>query len=601
MPPTRSRKRKDRDGPPRPSNAWIIYRTEMLARMKEEAGDKKIKQSSASTLVAEMWKNESAEVRQIYEKEADIRKAKHAEMYPGYKYRPKSRAQKALEKAEAKRLAAEKKEARRREAEEAKASRSGSRKASKRKSQTPSPADACEQPSSSTQSIAPPRPAQPSCPRGRGPSPPLDSDDESSLYSSAPSTSSSVNDDQAIPPAESLQAPQPSYTFDFSSTLTHPDTTQATIDPALVQLCDAPPSYSEGSVEQINAAQVLQLGPHNFLWNQPEPPRSFNDPRSPFPEGLPIAMPNEPVDMSDVLKAIQSARDGFVWQFPPQNIHGAAPETQPENGYQLAVAAAAISPTFSMSSGELFPPALDLDEFHQALHEAAASEASTRVNEAQPCFSFDELEGLFTDEPQLLGGVESQGEYMASLALDARIGYAQLAANSAAAAAGPVQDSFDSSLPQGGGQEWYPQDMDALAPNAYEQGLPGASAGDAAFGQVSYSHVSSVLPNGLSFNGEPQFAPPEPHNSAPSRDTTNMLPNGSSQVYSAPSSQTFSAPSSQELHAPSNGIPTSAAPAPRYVPPAAGSGLSRRRVAMRFPRPPTDDQSRASASGQRSA
>ncbi|KAF7308095.1 Silenced mating-type M-specific polypeptide Mc [Mycena kentingensis (nom. inval.)] len=72
----------DSSQPPRPSNAWILYRADKCREMPGGS------QGTNSKVISAMWKNESAEVRAVYEAMAERAKQAHALEYPGYKYRP---------------------------------------------------------------------------------------------------------------------------------------------------------------------------------------------------------------------------------------------------------------------------------------------------------------------------------------------------------------------------------------------------------------------------------------------------------------------------------------------------------------------------------
>ncbi|KAH9858530.1 hypothetical protein C2E23DRAFT_5497 [Lenzites betulinus] len=115
MAPTRNpRKRSRRTNPddiPRPSNAWILYRTDRLKVLVANNGGVPIRQSVASTMIGEMWQDELPEVRAAYEKRAELAKAEHRRLHPDYKYKPKTKAEKLLLREEKKRLLAAEKAA----------------------------------------------------------------------------------------------------------------------------------------------------------------------------------------------------------------------------------------------------------------------------------------------------------------------------------------------------------------------------------------------------------------------------------------------------------------------------------------------------------
>ncbi|CAG8693786.1 hypothetical protein C2G38_2112064 [Gigaspora rosea] len=78
---------------PRPPNAFIIYhrnKSKELARIKSKARNSSDERHPSKT-VAEMWREESEEVKLQYQREADLALVEHKKKYPYYKYRPKKR------------------------------------------------------------------------------------------------------------------------------------------------------------------------------------------------------------------------------------------------------------------------------------------------------------------------------------------------------------------------------------------------------------------------------------------------------------------------------------------------------------------------------
>ncbi|KAF9230518.1 hypothetical protein BU15DRAFT_83526 [Melanogaster broomeanus] len=72
--------------PPRPPNAWILYRSD---RLKDLPPSKERRaQADVSKLISDLWKNEKEEVKLEYERMADARKAEHQRMYPSYRFQP---------------------------------------------------------------------------------------------------------------------------------------------------------------------------------------------------------------------------------------------------------------------------------------------------------------------------------------------------------------------------------------------------------------------------------------------------------------------------------------------------------------------------------
>ncbi|CAG8727949.1 24217_t:CDS:2, partial [Dentiscutata erythropus] len=77
---------------PRPPNAFIIYhrtKSKELAQIKSKARNSDERHPSKT--VAEMWREESEEVKLRYQREADLALVEHKRKYPYYKYRPKKR------------------------------------------------------------------------------------------------------------------------------------------------------------------------------------------------------------------------------------------------------------------------------------------------------------------------------------------------------------------------------------------------------------------------------------------------------------------------------------------------------------------------------
>ncbi|KAJ7261157.1 high mobility group box domain-containing protein, partial [Mycena rebaudengoi] len=84
--PARTSKVK-RTQPPRPPNAWIIYRSD---KMKEFG--KGVPQVQISKLVSALWHNERPEIRVLYEERAEEKKLEHKRLYPDYRFQPVQKA-----------------------------------------------------------------------------------------------------------------------------------------------------------------------------------------------------------------------------------------------------------------------------------------------------------------------------------------------------------------------------------------------------------------------------------------------------------------------------------------------------------------------------
>ncbi|KAL4080185.1 hypothetical protein V8B97DRAFT_1914264 [Scleroderma yunnanense] len=81
--------------PPRPPNAWILYRSHKLRQLPPDKGRA---QADVSKMISSMWKNESDSVRLEYERMADERKAAHQLMYPDYRFQPVKKEEKAKQR-----------------------------------------------------------------------------------------------------------------------------------------------------------------------------------------------------------------------------------------------------------------------------------------------------------------------------------------------------------------------------------------------------------------------------------------------------------------------------------------------------------------------
>ncbi|KAK0440275.1 hypothetical protein EV421DRAFT_1737347 [Armillaria borealis] len=71
---------------PRPSNAYIIFRSEFVALHKESLSKT---QQKASKLAGAAWRQLPKEIKDHYKGLAKERKEEHARAYPGYKYKPR--------------------------------------------------------------------------------------------------------------------------------------------------------------------------------------------------------------------------------------------------------------------------------------------------------------------------------------------------------------------------------------------------------------------------------------------------------------------------------------------------------------------------------
>lgn len=70
---------------PRPPNAWILYRSDCIQKMRAEMpeGARKPTQADLSKQFGEQWRNESEEVKTSYERLAEAAREEHAQKHPG--------------------------------------------------------------------------------------------------------------------------------------------------------------------------------------------------------------------------------------------------------------------------------------------------------------------------------------------------------------------------------------------------------------------------------------------------------------------------------------------------------------------------------------
>lgn len=98
---TSPRVRSD-DQPPRPPNAWILYRSDRVREMPPPLPGQLRTQADVSKAISEQWRNESEATRAEYERRAEMKKAEHHTRYPDYRFRPKTKEQKERQRLEKK-------------------------------------------------------------------------------------------------------------------------------------------------------------------------------------------------------------------------------------------------------------------------------------------------------------------------------------------------------------------------------------------------------------------------------------------------------------------------------------------------------------------
>ncbi|KAF4512727.1 hypothetical protein G6O67_000072 [Ophiocordyceps sinensis] len=69
---------------PRPRNKWILYRQYQAAIIRQDLG--KITASEMSTMIANMWRQESKAEKAVWKQKAEEEDRLHKEKYPDYKY-----------------------------------------------------------------------------------------------------------------------------------------------------------------------------------------------------------------------------------------------------------------------------------------------------------------------------------------------------------------------------------------------------------------------------------------------------------------------------------------------------------------------------------
>ncbi|GAA5882196.1 hypothetical protein JCM1840_000745 [Sporobolomyces johnsonii] len=83
---TRGNARTDR--PPRPANAWLLFRIAQLRQIQDNNPGMRRSQGEMSKIIAEMWRNADPETKREYEGLAKQRKLEHQRAYPDYRYAP---------------------------------------------------------------------------------------------------------------------------------------------------------------------------------------------------------------------------------------------------------------------------------------------------------------------------------------------------------------------------------------------------------------------------------------------------------------------------------------------------------------------------------
>ncbi|GAA5994188.1 hypothetical protein JCM5350_002180 [Sporobolomyces pararoseus] len=77
--------------PPRPMNAWLLFRNAQVKQLQSENPDERRAQGQLSKIIAELWKSASPETKRQYENLAKEKKEEHARLYPDYRYTPREK------------------------------------------------------------------------------------------------------------------------------------------------------------------------------------------------------------------------------------------------------------------------------------------------------------------------------------------------------------------------------------------------------------------------------------------------------------------------------------------------------------------------------
>ncbi|KAF0507833.1 MATA-HMG [Gigaspora margarita] len=93
---TKFRKNPSSSPPPRPQNAYVLFRRDFIAKMKQQG--MKMTFADVSRLAIEEWRKLPAEVLRYFEILEQLAKDKHKEIYLDYRYSPKPNKKKKLAK-----------------------------------------------------------------------------------------------------------------------------------------------------------------------------------------------------------------------------------------------------------------------------------------------------------------------------------------------------------------------------------------------------------------------------------------------------------------------------------------------------------------------
>ncbi|KAF5369655.1 hypothetical protein D9615_010243 [Tricholomella constricta] len=83
---------------PRPPNSFILYRSATAPSLTPPPLGTTRTQGEVSRLVGQLWRKETAEVKAEFERRAHVKKMEHEAKYPNYRYKPKSKAEREMER-----------------------------------------------------------------------------------------------------------------------------------------------------------------------------------------------------------------------------------------------------------------------------------------------------------------------------------------------------------------------------------------------------------------------------------------------------------------------------------------------------------------------
>ncbi|GAA5868864.1 hypothetical protein JCM16303_000287 [Sporobolomyces ruberrimus] len=89
------------DRPPRPMNAWLLFRNAQVKHLQDQNPDERRAQGQLSKIIAGLWKSAPVETKREYEALAKAKKEEHARLYPDYRYMPREKAVKKPRRATA--------------------------------------------------------------------------------------------------------------------------------------------------------------------------------------------------------------------------------------------------------------------------------------------------------------------------------------------------------------------------------------------------------------------------------------------------------------------------------------------------------------------